>query len=85
MEILKIAIEDGGERVDGEANTMIRHSILLEVVGSDLFRSSPRANLGSANRGPLPHLLLELDLVKPRSKHAHGLQLVLKLGFFILA
>src|ERR1035441_9237429 len=68
-----------------QADAVIRHAILREVVGADLFA----AIAGSDHATPLGAqrrlLFLKLQLVQPRAQHALGFGAVLDLRFFVLA
>ena len=64
---------------------MVGHTILWKIIGSDLFTSLTRSNLGApilSNRGVMLGLL---SLDNSRAKGSHGFRAILELRSLILA
>src|SRR6185437_868173 len=67
-----------------EANPVIGHAILREVVRANLGRAITRAHLRAAQPGALRFLLREALIEQARAEHFHGLELVLQLWLLVL-
>src|ERR1019366_6171777 len=73
------------ELMQRQADTVIAHAILREVVGPDFLAAVAGAHHAPALRAQRRLLLFEFQLVQPRTQHAFGLGAVLDLRFFVLA
>ena len=80
----EFAVHDFAELVQGEADAMVGDAILRKVVGADFFGAIAGFDLPAPLGGDLVVLLLLLDFVKARAKHAHGFGAVLDLRFLVL-
>ena len=78
------AVQNGVEVVQGEADTMVGHAILREVVGPDLLATVTRADLAAAGLAALDRLALPLRVEKPCAQNRQRLDAVLELRFLIL-
>src|SRR5271157_1319743 len=82
---IHLALHHEIQLMQRQADAVIRHAVLREVVGADLFAAIAGAHHAAPLRAQRRLLFLELQLVKPRAQHTLGLGAVLDLRFFVLA
>ena len=63
---------------------MISDAVVLEVVGTDLLRSTPAADLGATLLRESRGVLLLLEVIKARPQHFQGSRAVLDLALLVL-
>lgn len=68
-----------------EANAVIGHPILREIVGANAFATIARANEALSLGRPFGLLFLQFEIVNAGSQFAERLILVFELAFFVLA
>src|SRR5262249_49251342 len=83
-ERIELAIERARELVAGEADAMIGHGVLREVVGADLVGTISRSHLRPPHLRALRFLLADARVQKPRAQHFHRLELILQLRLLVL-
>src|SRR5207247_7551274 len=76
-DLAEVAVEDFLQAMQREADAVVGHPRLLEVVGPDLLAPVAGAHLALALARDLALLLLERDLVEARAQDLHGLLAVL--------
>src|ERR1043165_606742 len=82
---VEIPVHHLGEVVHRQADAVVRHAVLREVVRADLFRAVAAADHTFARRRELGLALLALDVVEARLQHLQRLRAVLDLRLLVLA
>src|SRR5579859_896519 len=82
---LELAVHYIRELVQCQADAVIGHAVLREVVGADLLAAVAAANLRFALLGQRLLLLFHLHLIKTGAEHAHAFFTVLDLRLLVLA
>ena len=82
---IQIALEDSGEVVDVQADAVVGHPVLWEVVGADLLAAISGPNLAAARRHQLLLPLAVVEVLEAGAQDAHRLRPVLVLGLLVLA
>src|ERR1039457_1359306 len=80
-----LALHHEIELVERQADAVIAHAILREVVGADLLTAVARPHHALALRAQHRLLLFQLQLVQAGTQHSLGLGAILDLRFFVLA
>src|SRR5690242_2631961 len=81
----EVAVHDRRQVVLGQADPVVGHAVLGEVVGPDLLGAVARADLGLAARSLAGELALALGLEDARAQDLHRLRAVLDLRALVLA
>src|SRR5205809_3003074 len=80
----ELAVHDVGKLMQRQADAVIGHAILGEIVRADFFRAVAGFDLAA----PLGHdgglLLFLLHFIEARAKNAHGFGAILNLRFLVL-
>src|ERR1019366_329341 len=82
---LNAAVHELLQLVRGEADAMVGHAVLGEVVGSDLLAAIATAHHRLALLGQRVLLLLLLHFVQAGAQHAHSFLAILDLRLLVLA
>src|SRR6266702_5213097 len=80
----EFSIHHVGELVERQADAMIGHAVLGEIVGADFFGAVAGLDLPAALGGESRLTFFLLLFVQARAKNAHGLGAILDLRFFVL-
>src|SRR4051812_35483697 len=83
-ELVELPGEHARDVAARDLHAVVRHAVLREVVGADLLRACPSADLSGALRRHLRLLRRQLDLIEPRAQHPHRLLPVLELRLLVL-
>src|SRR5437870_13326143 len=78
-ELVEVAVEHRLQLVRRDADAMVGHAVLREVVGPDLLGALPRSDLFPSGLGLLLVLTVLRLLQQSRTEVPHGLLLVLEL------
>ena len=81
----EVPVHDEIQLVQGQADPVIGHASLREIIGADPFTAVAGPHLALAVLGRFGALLLHREFEHFGPQHAHRLFLVLQLGFIILA
>src|SRR4051812_9665256 len=82
---VKMPLHHRLELIQSQADAMVGHAILFEVIRADLFASIARAHHALSIAAQLCALLLDFDLIQPRPEYLESLRPVLYLRLLVLA
>src|SRR3954468_1763432 len=81
---IELPVEHRGEVVDGQADPVVGHPVLGEVVRPDLVGAVAAADHQAPHRGVPLALRRDLEIEQPRAQHRERLRLVLVLALPVL-
>src|SRR4029453_11718450 len=83
-ELVQIALDDAVEPLDRQVHPVVRDAVVGVVVGADLLRAVPAADLRAPRGRELFLLALALELEEASAEDAQRLRLVLELRLLVL-